>query len=1799
MPTSKTIAPNATESNVSTLSLANPDLVLTTGTPDGGKYGNKYDGATAEDVSISAVFARTGVDLELTFDAFDVDQDNEIQVFLNGTLLGSVKKGVNEGLTGQTFLIPAGDQQPGNNLLTFEQTFNNTWKWGVTNVMVAQPGTTVADMALDIGVRDTGKFGNKFDGASDADGVVTATFTGGVEELELTFDAFDIDSNGEVEVLLNGVSLAAIAKGINNGFSEQVITIPLADQLVGENTLTFEQTVNNGYKWGVTNVMVATPGAADAPIPLTLGQIETGKYGNKYDGATDTDGEIAMTFESTGKPMLLEFDAFDIDSTGEVEVYVNGTLVGPVSVGLNNALSAKTFLIGVEVQQPGTNEITFVQAEKVSFKWGVTNVVIDEAPDDIAEMILDLGVMETGSYGNKFNGTSDTDGEVKALFQGGNEDLLLTFDAYDLDHKGEVEVFLNGTSFAKLNKGKNNALEQQSFVIKAADQLAGINEITFEQTRDNTFKWGVTNVEIDVVPETYTPSDPDFADQWHLKAAGDIEKVWVDYTGTGVAVAVYDKGIDTSHTELDGNYDASKHVTIAGAPLDAADGDGTHGTAVAGIIAAEQDNDGIVGVAFDSGVTGVNIIDGPASASAANLTKFGNAMMQMDSFDVVNHSWGLDPGFSASDAAPDAIFSKALPAFENAAENGRGGLGTVIVKSAGNAAANSNGDQMDGSRFSISVGAVTEENEVASYSNHGSNIFVSAPSAGGLTQANSGILTTDVTGAGGFQPGNYTGTTNLDGFGGTSASAPFVAGTVALMLDANETLGWRDVQNILAYSSTHTGKSFGPQPSTPLFDFENDRWQFNGADNWNGGGLHFSEDYGYGQVNVFNAVRMAEVWSLFGNAQVSSNEATHQITDDSGVNIKSGLSKQIALDTTGVDMIVENVQVTLALNDNTVNVFLVSEAGTRVALYRSGEAANGAMTWTFGAEGFRGETLEGTWMLDIFNKDGAKVTLTEYTVDWFGSDPSLAGAGDDVYHYTDEMFDRLERETKNGDLKAIVEDTSRTTLNDTDGGVDWLNFAAMTGDLSVDLSDGGVATSAGRQFIDLVNGSEIERAVGGDGRDTFIGNAKSNVLMGMRGDDTLSGGGNTDDLSGGAGDDTLNGDAGDDTLLGEKGADTLNGGSGADTLFGGNGADVLNGDDGDDELVGGAGADVMRGGNGNDLMQGEDGADTMFGEAGDDTIEGGAGSDYLDGGTEADTLLGGAGNDTLIGGDGDDVLNGGAGIDTVVYDGSAATVDLTQATAQVIGLNYGSDTLSGIENVTGGSAADNLTGDNVANVLDGRGGDDSLSGNGGDDQLLGGSGNDVLNGGSGLDALDGGSGDDILNGGDDADTLNGGDNNDTLDGGLKADILNGGSGNDILIGDAGSDTLNGDGGADDLSGGNGDDAMNGGSGSDTMDGGNGNDTMNGGSNDDVMTGGIGDDTMDGDGGNDTLSGGAGLDVLLGDGGDDTLNGEDDNDSLSGGSGADTLNGGLGDDTLNGDDDDDILNGDEGVDTMDGGLGNDTLNGGAGADVMNGGDGDDIMDGGTEDDQMLGGTGNDTMNGGDGNDTLTGEAGNDSLSGDAGNDTLSGGQGLDTLNGGSGDDTLNGGADNDTLNGGDGVDNLSGEDGDDTLSGDAGNDTLSGGAGLDMLNGGLGDDTLNGGGNNDTLNGDAGADALDGGNGDDNLNGGADNDTLSGGAGTDALNGDDGNDIMTGGTGADGFEFALGGDADRITDFTLSGAEEDDIELYFGATLTFNDLTISDDGSGNALIDMGGGDTLTLDGVDHTLLTQDHFSFFDV
>lgn len=279
----------------------------------------------------------------------------------------------------------------------------------------------------------------------------------------------------------------------------------------------------------------------------------------------------------------------------------------------------------------------------------------------------------------------------------------------------------------------------------------------------------------------------------------------------------------------------------------------------------------------------------------------------------------------------------------------------------------------------------------------------------------------------------------------------------------------------------------------------------------------------------------------------------------------------------------------------------------------------------------------------------------------------------------------------------------------------------------------------------------------------------------------------------------------------------------------------------------------------------------------------------------------------------------------------------------------------------------------------------------------------------------------------------------------------------------------------------------------------------------------------------------------------------------------------------------------------GGTGNDVVltlpatpasSGGDG--IMSGSEGDDRLVGGSTADHIKVFGGNDTVTANGGDDTISGGAGNDLLYGNDGADLIYGNQDADILYGNMGQDTLYGGQGDDRVYGGQDNDVVCGNKGNDSLWGNLGTDTLRGGDGNDLLYGNHGADTLQGEGGDDTLYGGQDADLLDGGAGSDSLCGNLGADTLSGGAGADMLVGGAGNDL---------FRFGDGDGVDRIQDFVIG---EDMIGVSAGINGTgiasASDMLarITSDASGNVVLDLSGGNSVTLIGVAPTQLDAASF-----
>jgi glucose/arabinose dehydrogenase len=114
---------------------------------------------------------------------------------------------------------------------------------------------------------------------------------------------------------------------------------------------------------------------------------------------------------------------------------------------------------------------------------------------------------------------------------------------------------------------------------------------------------------------------------------------------------------------------------------------------------------------------------------------------------------------------------------------------------------------------------------------------------------------------------------------------------------------------------------------------------------------------------------------------------------------------------------------------------------------------------------------------------------------------------------------------------------------------------------------------------------------------------------------------------------------------------------------------------------------------------------------------------------------------------------------------------------------------------------------------------------------------------------------------------------------------------------------------------------------------------------------------------------------------------------------------------------------------------------------------------------------------------------------------------------------------------------------------------------------------------------------------DTLRGFAGDDMMFGGSGNDRLDGGAGKDTMTGGPGNDRFVFAPGTGADVITDFVAGAGSGDRIDLTAFGNIKLSDVLAHTTQIGaDARIDLGGGDTVTLQHVQMSALNSDDFVF---
>ena len=379
-------------------------------------------------------------------------------------------------------------------------------------------------------------------------------------------------------------------------------------------------------------------------------------------------------------------------------------------------------------------------------------------------------------------------------------------------------------------------------LVRLAAKLSTLDEVAFAAPNF------VSQFRRNAPPAARAPSSK----QWHLRLVG-APKAWQSTRGKrAITIAVLDDGIDVEHPELRGNVlrnpDPDEPRDLCGrdfylpdddrdhfnprpkrfrTPFDDVSGNDIHGTPCAGVAVGRGPHS--YGMAPNCRLLPVKIFHADDLASESQVA---DAIRYAAAFaDVISCSWG-------GAKSPDIEF-----ALQDARRIGRKGRGAVVVCATGNDEKKQHVDYPASDPNAIAVGACTDADELASYSNSGAQVCVVAPSSGGSRT----IFTTDVSTAGrGFNAGSVA-AGGADGlycndFGGTSSATPLVAGLCGLLLSLKPEMTTEDVRAALIASA----KKIGPASA----------YKTNGHSN----------KFGYGRIDAAKAV-----------AQVKASKAKKKI----------------------------------------------------------------------------------------------------------------------------------------------------------------------------------------------------------------------------------------------------------------------------------------------------------------------------------------------------------------------------------------------------------------------------------------------------------------------------------------------------------------------------------------------------------------------------------------------------------------------------------------------------------------------------------------------------------------------------------------------------------------------------------------------------------------------------------------------------------------------------------------------------------------------------------------------------------
>uniref|UniRef100_A0A8C3JAN1 Proprotein convertase subtilisin/kexin type 5 n=1 Tax=Calidris pygmaea TaxID=425635 RepID=A0A8C3JAN1_9CHAR len=446
-------------------------------------------------------------------------------------------------------------------------------------------------------------------------------------------------------------------------------------------------------------------------------------------------------------------------------------------------------------------------------------------------------------------------------------------------------------------------------------------------------------------------NDPKWPSMWYMHCSDNTHHCQSDmnivgawkrgYTGKNVVVTILDDGIERNHPDLMQNYDSQASFDVNGNDFDPmprydASNENKHGTRCAGEVAATANNSHCtVGIAFNAKIGGVRMLDGDVT----DMVEAKSLSLNPQHIHIYSASWGPDDDGKTVDGPA----SLARQAFENGIRMGRRGLGSVFVWASGNGGRSRDHCSCDGytnSIYTISISSTAESGKKPWYLEECASTLATTYSSGESYDRK--IITTDLR------------QRCTDSHTGTSASAPMAAGIIALALEANPFLTWRDIQHIIVRTSRAGHLN------------AND-WKTNAA------GYKVSHLYGFGLMDAEAMVIEAEKWTTVPPQHVCVENTDRQIKTIRPDSVVRSIYKATGCSDNPNHHVIylEHVVVRITITHprrGDLAIYLTSPSGTRSQLLANrlfDHSMEGFKNWEFMTTHCWSEKAAGDWILEI------------------------------------------------------------------------------------------------------------------------------------------------------------------------------------------------------------------------------------------------------------------------------------------------------------------------------------------------------------------------------------------------------------------------------------------------------------------------------------------------------------------------------------------------------------------------------------------------------------------------------------------------------------------------------------------------------------------------------------------------------------------------------------------------------------------------------------------------------------------